>query len=69
MAAPSLSLSNVPQSIPPAWRSVPSPSTPAAAVPFDLDSGALSWGVEKVLSTSAKKIGDATQKFTIEVAP
>lgn len=35
----------------------------------NLDSGALSWGVEKVVSSSPQTIGDATQKFTIEVAP
>ena len=34
-----------------------------------LDAGSLSWGVEKTLSTSTKRLGVATQKFTIEVAP
>jgi hypothetical protein len=29
----------------------------------------LSWGVEKVVSTGTQKVGVATQKFTIEVAP
>jgi hypothetical protein len=34
-----------------------------------LDAGTLSWGVEKVLSTSRQRVGVATQKFTIDVAP
>jgi hypothetical protein len=33
------------------------------------DAGALSWGVEKVVSTGTQRVGVATQKFTIEVAP
>ncbi|MGO8701667.1 MAG: hypothetical protein ACLQVY_28625 [Limisphaerales bacterium] len=32
-----------------------------------LDEKALSWGVEKILSTNLDRIGSATQKFTIEV--
>jgi len=32
-----------------------------------LDEKALVWGREKVLSTTPKRIGAATQKFTIEV--
>ena len=35
----------------------------------NLDLRSLSWGVEKVLSTSKQKVGVATQKFTIDVAP
>jgi hypothetical protein len=34
-----------------------------------LDTRALSWGQEKVVSTRTEKAGVATQKFTIEVAP
>src|SRR5262249_10226690 len=34
-----------------------------------LDARMLSWGVEKVLSTGTQRIGVATQKFTIDVAP
>jgi hypothetical protein len=34
-----------------------------------LDERALSWGVEKALSTTRRKVGIATQKFTIEVSP
>jgi len=34
-----------------------------------LDNRSLSWGVEKVLSTGLHRIGLATQKFTIDVAP
>jgi hypothetical protein len=29
----------------------------------------LSWGLEKVLSTATQRVGVATQKFTIDVAP
>ena len=32
-----------------------------------LDARMLSWGVEKVLSTSTQELGVATQKFTIDV--
>jgi hypothetical protein len=35
----------------------------------NLDAKVLSWGVEKVVSTSTQKIGVATQKFTVDVAP
>jgi hypothetical protein len=35
----------------------------------NLDVGMLSWGVEKELSTGTKRVGSATQKFTIDVAP
>jgi hypothetical protein len=35
----------------------------------NLDSRALSWGQEKVLSTGTRRVGIATQRFTIEVAP
>jgi hypothetical protein len=35
----------------------------------NLDVGALSWGVEKIVSTSTQRVGVATQKFTIDVAP
>ena len=35
----------------------------------NLDARMLSWGVEKVLSTGAHRVGVATQKFTIDVAP
>jgi hypothetical protein len=34
-----------------------------------LDAATLSWGIEKVLSTSKQRVGVATQKFTIDVAP
>lgn len=34
-----------------------------------LDVGVLSWGNEKVVSTGTQRIGGATQKFTIDVAP
>jgi hypothetical protein len=34
-----------------------------------LDGRALSWGQEKVLATKTQRVGIATQKFTIEVAP
>ncbi len=34
-----------------------------------LDARALSWGVEKLVSTGTQRIGVATQKFTIDVAP
>jgi hypothetical protein len=34
-----------------------------------LDARALSWGLEKILSTGTLRVGVATQKFTIEVAP
>jgi hypothetical protein len=34
-----------------------------------LDARQLSWGVEKVLSTGTQRVGVATQKFTIDVAP
>src|SRR5262249_11226633 len=34
-----------------------------------LDEGMLGWGLEKVLSTGTQRIGVATQKFTIDVAP
>src|SRR5262249_14472361 len=34
-----------------------------------LDARALSWGLEKVVSTRTEKAGVATQKFTIDVAP
>jgi hypothetical protein len=33
------------------------------------DERALSWGVEKTLSTSTQRVGVATQRFTLEVAP
>jgi hypothetical protein len=33
------------------------------------DVGALSWGVEKIVSTGTQRVGVATQKFTIDVAP
>jgi hypothetical protein len=32
-----------------------------------LDALALSWGIEKVLSTGTQRVGAATQKFTIKV--
>jgi hypothetical protein len=34
-----------------------------------LDARALSWGLEKIVSTGTQRVGAATQKFTIEVAP
>jgi hypothetical protein len=34
-----------------------------------LDARQLSWGVEKLLSTDTQRVGVATQKFTIAVAP
>jgi hypothetical protein len=34
-----------------------------------LDERALSWGLEKTLSTSTKRVGTATQVFTLEIAP
>jgi hypothetical protein len=34
-----------------------------------LDARMLSWGVEKVLSAGTRRVGVATQKFTIDVAP
>jgi hypothetical protein len=34
-----------------------------------LDPGVLSWGNEKVVSTGTQRIGVATLKFTIDVAP
>jgi hypothetical protein len=34
-----------------------------------LDERQLSWGVEKVVSTGTQRVGVATQKFTIDVAP
>jgi hypothetical protein len=34
-----------------------------------LDERALSWGLEKTVSTSIERVGSASQKFTIEVAP
>jgi hypothetical protein len=34
-----------------------------------LDAGQLSWGLEKVVSTGKRRVGVATQKFTIEIAP
>jgi hypothetical protein len=35
----------------------------------NLDGGRLSWGIEKVLSTETQRLGIATQKFAIDVAP
>jgi hypothetical protein len=35
----------------------------------NLDARSLSWGVEKVVSTGTQRVGVATQKFTIAVAP
>ena len=35
----------------------------------NLDGGRLSWGIEKVLSTETQRVGVATQKFVIDVAP
>lgn len=34
-----------------------------------LDPQSLSWGIEKVVSTGTKRVGEATQQFTIRVAP
>jgi hypothetical protein len=34
-----------------------------------LDARQLSWGLEKVVSTGTQRVGVATQKFTIEIAP
>jgi hypothetical protein len=34
-----------------------------------LDARMLSWGVEKIVSTGTQRVGVATQKFTIDVAP
>jgi hypothetical protein len=34
-----------------------------------LDERALSWGLEKTLSTETQRVGSATQTFTLEVAP
>jgi hypothetical protein len=34
-----------------------------------LDERALSWGVEKTLSTSTQRMGTARQTFTLEIAP
>jgi hypothetical protein len=34
-----------------------------------LDAQKLSWGVEKIVSTGTQRVGVATQKFTIQVAP
>ena len=34
-----------------------------------LDARMLSWGLEKVVSTHTQRLGVATQKFTIDVAP
>jgi Putative Ig domain len=33
-----------------------------------LDPGSAGWGVEKVVSTSAERVGADTQRFTIEVS-
>ena len=33
-----------------------------------LDTTALSWGLEKLLSTSTEKVGPAIQKFVIDVS-
>jgi hypothetical protein len=35
----------------------------------NLDAQLLSWGIEEVLSTGTQRIGVATQRFTIQVAP
>jgi hypothetical protein len=32
-----------------------------------LDDGTLGWGIEKVVSTSTKRVGSATRRFSIEV--
>jgi hypothetical protein len=34
-----------------------------------LDERALSWGQEKTLSTITQRVGEATQTFTLEIAP
>jgi hypothetical protein len=34
-----------------------------------LDARQLSWGLEKVVSTGTQRVGVATQKFTIDIAP
>jgi hypothetical protein len=34
-----------------------------------LDERALSWGMEKTLSTSTQRVGAARQTFTLEIAP
>jgi hypothetical protein len=34
-----------------------------------LDARTLSWGIEKTLSTGTRRVGVATQKFLIDVAP
>jgi hypothetical protein len=34
-----------------------------------LDARTLSWGIEKTVSTGTQRIGVATQKFVIDVAP
>jgi hypothetical protein len=34
-----------------------------------LDAPMLSWGLEKIVSTGTQRVGAATQKFTIDVAP
>jgi hypothetical protein len=35
----------------------------------NLDAGKLSWGLEKIASTGTQRVGVATQKFTVDVAP
>jgi hypothetical protein len=35
----------------------------------NLDAAKLSWGLEKIVSTATQRVGVATQKFTIDVAP
>jgi hypothetical protein len=35
----------------------------------NLDARSLSWGLEKVVSTGTQRVGVASQKFTIDVAP
>jgi hypothetical protein len=35
----------------------------------NLDPRMLSWGLEKIVSTGTQRVGEATQRFTIEVAP
>jgi hypothetical protein len=35
----------------------------------NLDAGKLSWGLEKIVSTNTHRVGVATQKFMIDVAP
>ena len=34
-----------------------------------LDERALSWGLEKTLSTRTQRVGAATQSFTLQVSP